>query len=237
MKTWKFVLSVCALAAILGVAGCSSDDDPVQLPTVLNEAYVGAMMDEFVGPMVDTVTQAGFLLLDLQAPKEPGCTPINDLCASGTAEYCPGMTSTEVIFDQCVIDEWTFDGTITVSPAGVGVYSAVFDVELNGVPIAGLVTLDLTQPPCVYEVYDNFSMTDSGITASMTGGLTVCTTSDYPTGQITLWVTDPTLGLLRIVMDADGTAVISMTIYDLSDVYQGQCDYNIDTEAISCVFD
>jgi hypothetical protein len=237
MKYLKFLAGSFLLVSMAMVGGCSDDDDPIQLPT-LNEAYVVGAVTTYIVPVVNVTTEAAILLATMPKSKQVECDPVLGVCDSGSVEACTGEPP-YLEFDQCAVDEFVFDGTLQVAPSMSGYTLGFVDFSVNDLTLTGLVEINMASfPPCVDETFGAVVIEVNNVPSTMWGSLTVCETSENPAGNLTLEIIDPNLGLVTMVVSANGqTDEIFVTIYDYNQELVGTCSVLVDSGSATCTWE
>jgi hypothetical protein len=250
--TWAPILIILGFAL---VSACSTSDDEIldQLPELpeLDAQAVGAVVDEAIIPVLDMLDLTDVISelssMTVGSGRAAALVDCEDhsmeVCAnymmSGYLNLClDDVTFEQVLsFDNCDIDGDIIDGearfTVTSETSG----SAVYDLTINGEADAdGTVTYGPgTLMGCLDEAFSDFMYSDSGTDASMSGLLTYCLSTDWPTGTLDALVTASGF-TIRYEMVLTGAGTTTLIGYDnatntqlvscdidLNDPYNGDC--------------
>jgi hypothetical protein len=209
MKKPNWIVLACVVA-LIGVTGCSDDDDPLDIPngdvaaaeTVLNNALA-----EFGDPL-GLVGQLLDLLIPFVPPASPfRVVPCEVTCTSGTVECLEGGP---VTFDSCEISGTNMIVTGTLTVDAISKSAAFTNVTINdSPPISGTAAI-VIEDSCRLTL-ENFSIGDSVIN----GSVFLCEDDPYPTEGSLLVITVVFLGdtyVFEIEYNGTSTATATVTV-------------------------
>jgi len=232
MKKSKWIVLACVVA-LIGVTGCSDDDDPVDLngsaaDVAAAEAALNLALDEirdpleFLGQLIEMLSPA---------PVPAGTTrvvPCPVSCLSGEIA-CTEAGVLNVTFTNCAISgtDMTVDGAITVNPLTL---SATFtDVSINGSAVMNG-TASISNDTSCRLTLTELSIGDSEVN----GNLFVCEEDDWPTEASALVITVVANGDVYVItMDFDGTSMAGASVTK-NGTPVATCGVNLDTLQGNC---
>jgi len=207
MNKSNWIILACVVA-LIGVTGCSDDDDPLDIPNG-DVAAAETVLDNALNEIGDPLGLVG-QLLDLLIPFIPPASPSRVVpcevsCTSGTVECLDGGP---VTFESCAISgtDLVVSGMLTVDPL---TSSAAFtDVSINGsAPMSGTAAI-ATDESCRLSL-DDFSIGDSVVN----GSLFVCENDPWPTEGSLLVITVVVGGDIFVFdIDFDGTSMATSAV-------------------------
>ncbi len=217
MKRTQKWLALCCLVALLGVSGCSNDDEntpPLNAASV--QPVVQAAMTQVVVPMVTVVGVLATVTTAAQAraaqPRGAICDPAVNCSQGGTYQICP----TGATFTTCGEAGAVLDGAVTVTDPLT--LTVAFNLDISGTTLVG--------PAQLHDVYtcgpgitfNDLTATADDVTANVNGTLELCALvsgTALPTG--TLNTTCMSSGLTADVdLTFNGTPIVYAVVTDPS---------------------
>jgi hypothetical protein len=224
---------LACVVALIGITGCSDDDDPVDLngsaaDVAAAEAALNVALDEIADPL-EFLGQLIEMLNPNPAP--PGTSrvvPCPVSCLSGEIA-CTEAGVLNVTFTNCEISgsDMTVDGAITVNPLTL---SATFtEVSING-SAAMNGTASISNDTSCRLTLTELSIGDSEVN----GNLFVCEEDDWPSAESALVITVVANGDVYVItMDFDGTSTAGAGVTK-NGIPVATCNVNLDTLVGSC---
>jgi hypothetical protein len=236
--------AVMCIVALVGVAGCSDDDDDPLTPDVSGEATAAAIelamenaLDDVVDPLFDIIefVQDNFLSAPVAASRGVACPDLTGVCGeppSGSVTCTPTLEGLQFDFVGCnaVLDGTSIiiDGTATLAGTLASAILGLQGLSLDGgVAITGTVTFSS----------DECESADISITAAdntgVLGIVVVCFEYPESTSSMVLNVTVlEEVYTITFIFDGTGTAIAIAT--DNSGATIADCEVNLDSLAATC---
>jgi hypothetical protein len=245
----KLWVVVCVCSLLLFAGSCDDDDDVMADQQVSSSQAEGILAD--VVPAIIDFSLSVVALVQASAPAPPPvadkavqgavCSPIpgvetDYLCMEpNDGVICPvNATTSEWQFTDCLADDTTVDGTVTV--VGTGPFLLTFDLTLDG---SETVTGDMTitfGTTCDTVVYDHLVLAESGVSSNLVGTLQGC--SGVPAGQIDATINAPGLRTFVAEISIDkGVTIVVLDGQNLDPLYLCTCivdPFDPDLTACSC---
>ncbi len=220
--------AVLCLVALVGFVGCD-DDDLISIPQTPEQ--VVESVTQTLEPALIALNAGTFIGFGgVGAVSAGGCVDNNEVCSSGTAEYCY-FTDTDITFSSCVSNGEMIDGTLNVA-FDEGGNTLTYDMVVDGVTLAGTIGLAYS-PGCVVETLTSFSVSAPGFTSSASGVLTYCDAFDFPEGSVSVTVQDST-GSMLLDYSFNTTVTAYVTVTDLATEESESCSVNLSTTEVIC---
>lgn len=240
MKRSNYLALLCLLPLVF--AGCDSDD-VLSLVDPNDEAAV-AVADATSTFMVPAVARLNLIEV-LPSPTGKAaqgftCSDVGE-CASGTWNDCGISGGFEYVFDACMLDGELVTGTISTSGTfSGGTYlsgNTEYDVTVDALTYAGYVVFT-RNGDCVVEtigadksIPQGFTLSNSADVAAISGSLTYCPSSSYPTGSISVSVTGTSTYVADVTFDGTQAAVVE---FDGGGGTAYSCATGLATGAVTC---
>jgi hypothetical protein len=172
----KLTAACFTLALALALGACSDDDNPAGAGPDSPEGQAAAqVMGAFV-PLTQQLYLGGLtgFIPGLGAPKQPECTPLEGVCITGAAEFCPDAEAGTLTFDGCDVGGSTIDGTIQFMGTALS-GSTALDLTIGDLAIAGGIFYELNfELGCFDESFSSLSFSSPEGSISANGNLQYC---------------------------------------------------------------
>lgn len=239
MKKSKWTALLCVVA-LIGVAGCSDDDnDPIVPADNVNAATAEAALEGALVEVVDPIfTVIDFLAEGLFAPAPASrgeliCPDVSAVCSSGTLSCSEaGLQGLDFVATGCTTlydgETITLDGDVTVLPGLSTILITFLSFSVNGnTQISGVVALD-----------DNDCSADVDLLADdgtvVDGVIIDCDDNDPDVGsEFTIIVDAPGIGVFVIVFDFDGSGSANASVTSDGEPV-ASCTVDLDTLDATC---
>jgi hypothetical protein len=240
MKGSKWVCGIC-IVALLGVAGCSDDDDAGSFDGTFDEGTMQDLTQAVISPT--TLIWNFFFFLPAKAQGlaktlgEEECQDISeDYCFLGTATGCETYGRLSITFEECANGGSELNGSVTLDVTGKETFDAIYDLSFNTLQLNGTIPVDQSKG-CLVEAIEQFSANTPFFNTTFDDGvIEYCGPDDYGTGTLELILNSSGADLL-LVLTFNNSSQIGVAISELgSGDPVGSCLSDLDSGESSCKF-
>ena len=219
-RSRAWIAGGCALA-LIGLSGCSDDDDDgaaldADQATVVVEAAVTRVILPLYTAIVVIEQVSSAALAGAATPRGGTCDPVGICTGGGTYQVC----DTGATFTTCEEEGGIIDGTVTVTdPLTLAV---AFDLDVSGTSIVGPARLRELVSCGPGITFNNLVGSADDVTASVDGTVELCPTVEGTLESIVLasgdsaevvWTFDGSDEVLAVVSDpSNGDIVATCTV-------------------------